>query len=66
MIKTEIITINGTNYQRTYSDIGFMVERDGARYEEAIDPIGSGRVYAETALLSEADAEAVEDVQDAE
>jgi len=51
MIKTEIITINGTNYQRTYSDANLIIERDGARYEEAIDPIGSGREYTETDVL---------------
>jgi len=50
MIKTEIITINNTYYQRTYSDAGFMIERDGAQYEEAVDSISSERVYTETNL----------------
>lgn len=45
MIQTEQIT--GTQLVRTYSDIGMLLERDGAQYEEAIDPIDSGRVYVE-------------------
>ena len=48
MIKTEQITINGTEFIKTYSDQNMMIERDGAVYSEAIDPIGSGRTYTET------------------
>ena len=48
MIKTEIITINGRQLQRTWSDAGFMIERDGAQYSEAVDPLDSGRTYIET------------------
>ena len=48
MIKTEQIQINGKAFVRTYSDQGVMIERDGAVYSEAIDPIGSGRTYTET------------------
>lgn len=48
MIRTETITINGKAYTRTYSDIGYMIERDGAVYEEAIDPAELGRTYTET------------------
>lgn len=48
MIKTEQITINGKAFIRTYSDQNVMIERDGAVYSEAIDPIGSGRTYTET------------------
>ena len=33
---------------RTYSDIGMMIERDGIRYSEAIDPAELGRQYTET------------------
>lgn len=40
--------INGVEYDYTYSDAGMMIERDGARYSEALDPIGSGREYTET------------------
>lgn len=48
MIKTEKLTINGKVFVRTYSDNGFMVERDGVRYGEAVDPEELGRTYTET------------------
>ena len=40
--------INGIVYAYTYSDSGYMIERDGVRYSEAVDPIDSGRLYTET------------------
>lgn len=40
--------INGVVYDYAYSDPGFMIERDGVRYSEAVDPLDSGRVYTET------------------
>ena len=40
--------INGVVYDYAYSDSGYMIERDGVRYSEAVDPIGSGRLYTET------------------
>ena len=40
--------INGVVYDYAYSDSGYMIERDGARYSEAVDPLDSGRVYTET------------------
>ena len=40
--------INGVVYDYAYSDSGFMIERDGVRYSEAVDPIASGRLYTET------------------
>jgi hypothetical protein len=48
MIKTENMTINGKSFVRTYSDSGYMVERDGIRYSEAIDPAEFNRQYIET------------------
>ena len=53
MIRTENITINGKDFIRTYSDSGFMVERDGVQYDEAIDPIEFDRKYTETDIRSE-------------
>lgn len=44
-IRTEDI---GGGLTRTWSDIGMRIERDGARYDEAIDPTDSGRTYTET------------------
>ena len=48
MIKTEIITINGIQFQRTWSDANYLIERDGAKYSEAVDPIDIERTYTET------------------
>lgn len=39
---------DGVVLNRTYSDAGMMIERDGVRYSEAIDPAELGRVYTET------------------
>lgn len=39
---------DGVVLNRTYSDSGFMIERDGARYSEAVDPAELGRTYTET------------------
>ena len=44
-IRTEDI---GGGLTRTWSDIGMRIERDGVRYDEAIDPTDSGRTYTET------------------
>ena len=60
IIKTTKV-INGVEYDYTYSDVGMMIERDGARYSEALDPLGSGREYTETnepiEIIEEATAE---------
>ena len=48
MIKTENITINGVQFQKTWSDANYLIERDGAKYSEAVDPIGVERIYTET------------------
>ena len=48
MIIAEQITINDRQFTKTYSDSGFMVERDGVQYSEAIDPTELGRTYTET------------------
>ena len=40
--------INGVIVTYTYSDSGNMIERDGVRYSEAVDPLDSGRLYTET------------------
>lgn len=49
--------INGVLYDYTYSDIGMMIERNGAYYSEAIDPIDSDREYTETENLLTAEGE---------
>ena len=57
--------IDGIIYDYAYSDSGFMIERDGACYSEAIDPLDSGRVYAETdePIATEIDDATIEDYQ---
>ena len=45
---------DGVVLNRTYSDKGMMIEREGVRYEEAIDPAGSGRTYTESDTPREA------------
>jgi hypothetical protein len=57
MVVTEKITLNGTEYIRNYSDCGFCIERDGVVYSEAIDPLGTDRVYTETNVPIESDSE---------
>ena len=39
---------DGVVLNRTYSDAGMMIERDGVQYSEAIDPAELGRKYVET------------------
>lgn len=48
MIKTETITVGTRQLIRTYSDAGMKIERDGVRYDEAVDPLNIGRTYTET------------------
>ena len=50
MIITEyyITREDGVILNRTYSDAGMMIERDGLQYSEAIDPAELGRQYTET------------------
>ena len=53
MIKTELITVDNRQLRRTWSDAGFMIERDGAMYSEAVDPAEFDRVYTETDMPME-------------
>ena len=39
---------DGVVLNRTYSDAGYYIERDGAQYSEAIDPAECNRIYTET------------------
>lgn len=50
MIKVEyyMTRTDGVVLNRTYSDAGFYIERDGIRYAEAVDPAVLGRTYTET------------------
>ena len=55
MIQTELIMVDGRQLRRTWSDAGFMIERDGAQYSEAVDPAELGRTYTETDEAIEAE-----------
>lgn len=50
MIVTEyyMTRSDGVVLNRTYSDRGFIIEREGVRYTEAIDPAELNREYTET------------------
>ena len=55
MIQTELITVDERQLRRTWSDAGFMIERDGAMYSEAVDPVEFDRVYTETDVTVESE-----------
>ena len=57
MIKTELIVVDGFQLRRTWSDAGFMIERDGAVYSEAVDPAKFDRIYTETDIPVESESE---------
>ena len=61
MIISETIKLNDTNYTRTYSDAGYYIERNGIRYTEAIDMLGSGKEYTETSTLIETESATTEE-----
>ena len=65
MIQTEIVTILGKQFQRTWSDAGFLIERDGAQYSEAVDPLDSGRLYEETTIPLEDEEATIDDYRQA-
>ncbi len=61
MIVTETIEIDGIQFNRNYSDSNYYIERDGIKYAEAIDPMGTDRVYTETEeVIPNYDSEMVE------
>ena len=57
MNKTELIMADDRQLRRTWSDAGFMIERDGAMYSEAVDPAEFDRVYTETNMPVEPESE---------
>lgn len=48
---------DGVDLVRTYSDAGFLIEREGIQYSEAVDPAGLGREYIEGDTRGEVSAE---------
>ena len=57
MIVKENLEISGRAFMKQYSDVGFYIERDGARYAEAIDPADIPREYTETGEPIESETE---------
>lgn len=47
--------INGVVYDYTYSDSGVKILRNGVEYDDAFDPAGSNRTYAESDTPREID-----------
>lgn len=47
MIHTEIVTIRGKQFRRTYSDTHMLI-RDSVEYEEAFDPVDTDMLYEES------------------
>lgn len=64
MIKTEIVIIDGIEYQHTWSDEYKQVCRDGQAWDEAYDPIDTNREYTEgdPIVNEEATAEQIVDI----
>ena len=59
--------INGVMYAYTYSDSGFMIERDGVEYSEAVDVTDAPYTYTETETPIETPEMTIEErLQDAE
>ena len=48
IVETYSTREDGVKLVHTYSDRGVMIEREGIRYAEAIDPEEFGRTYTET------------------
>lgn len=67
MIVTEFYRTreDGVVLNRTYSDLGMMIEREGVRYSEAIDPAELNRQYTETDEPIEAEEVTAEDYEEA-
>jgi len=48
MIITETVYIRNKQFIHTYSDEGFLIERNGVRYSDAMDLPEMGYTYIET------------------
>jgi hypothetical protein len=57
MLVRENMEISGRAFVKQYSDGGFYIERDGAKYAEAIDPADIVREYTETGEPIESETE---------
>lgn len=62
MIVKENIEIGSKEFVKQYSDQNVYIERDGAKYSEAIDPSELGRTYTETDIPIEIDSKSETDL----
>ena len=60
MVVREQMKIKEKQYIKNYSDRRMYIERDGVKYEEAIDPIE----YAEERIYTESDEPIEEEVEE--
>ena len=60
MIKTEIVTINGQQFEHVYSDENCQVCRDGRAWDEVYNPLNIGRTYTDGDPIPETEATAEE------
>lgn len=60
MIKTEIVTINGTDYEHVWSDEYRQICRDGQVWDEVYNPLNTGRVYTEGEIIIESERDSEE------
>ena len=47
MIRTEVVEINGTQFQHVWSDDNRVLCRDGQQWSDVYDPIDANEEYAE-------------------
>ncbi len=59
MVIYETRTLNGVQYDYAHSDAGRYLVRDGQMWEEAYDPLGSGKTYAEGDAIATDEAEEI-------
>lgn len=62
MIIQTVKTLNGIEYDYTYSDAGRYIVRDGVSYEEAYDTLGSGFVYVEGDRIEPSEYDEIEEI----
>ena len=51
----------GVELKRAYSDQGYLIEREGVQYDEAVDPKSLNRQYTETDIPIEIEDETTEE-----
>ena len=63
MIRTEVVTVDGQQFEHVWSDEGRQVCRNGQAWDEVYNPLNTGRVYTEGEPIKEDDGEPLEVLQ---